>query len=376
MLSLYIHIPFCVKKCLYCGFYSTPYSQEHADEFLLALQREAALYKDAFPGRVFDTIYIGGGTPTALSSDQFSSVLDVIGEHFHASDGAEFTVEANPNTVSEQKLDTFLERGVNRLSLGVQSFSDMVLGTLGRLHTAEEAMDAVKNGRKAGFRNIGIDLIYGIPGQTVSLWREDVERAIELRPEHISAYSLSLDEGTWFTREGAAGRFALPADETVAEMYEIAVSGLARSGYRRYEISNFSLPGFECCHNMNYWKRGEYLGLGPGAWSFISGKRCSNIPDVREYNQRLSAGSSPVGYEEAVRPEQAAAETLMLGLRMEEGIELSRFEQEYGRHAADRLAKKAELLGSTGLVSLSSGRVRLTGRGILLSDDVIGRLSA
>jgi oxygen-independent coproporphyrinogen-3 oxidase len=374
MLSLYVHIPFCVKKCLYCGFYSTQYSQEHADEFLSGLRSEAVLFKDAFHGRVFDTIYIGGGTPTVLSSDQFSCVLDIIRGHFQVSNDCEFTVEANPNTVSEQKLKTFLERGVNRLSLGVQSFSDTVLRVLGRLHTSEEAIVAVTCAKQAGFRNIGMDLIYGIPGQTVSLWRESFERAIELRPEHISAYSLSLDEGAWFTREVEAGRFALPAEETVAEMYELAVSALARAGYQRYEISNFSLPGFECRHNMNYWKRGEYLGLGPGAWSFLSGKRCSNIPDVREYSQRLSTGSSPVGYEEAVRPEQAAAEALMLGLRMEAGIELRGFEQEHGRHAADRLAKKAGPLGRTGLVSLSSGRLRLTGRGILLSDDVIGRL--
>lgn len=374
MLSLYIHIPFCVKKCLYCGFYSTPYSQEQADEFLSGLRSEATLYKDAFHGRAFESIYIGGGTPTALSLDQFSSVLDIIREHFPISEGAEFTVEANPNTVSEQKLKMFLERGVNRLSLGVQSFSDDVLRTLGRLHTSEEVVAAVRYARYAGFQNIGIDLIYGIPGQTAPLWRESLDRTIELRPEHISAYSLSLDEGTWFTREVEAGRLSLPEEETIAQMYELAVAALAGAGYRRYEISNFSLPGFECRHNMNYWKRGEYLGLGPGAWSFISGKRCSNIPDVREYNRRLSTGLSPVGYEETVRPEQAAAEAIMLGLRTEAGIELSRFEQEHGKPEAERLIKNVERLNGRGLVSLSSGCLRLTGHGILLSDDVIGRL--
>jgi oxygen-independent coproporphyrinogen-3 oxidase len=374
MLSLYIHIPFCVKKCLYCGFYSTPYSQEHADEFLLGLRSEAVLYKDAFHGKVFETIYIGGGTPTALSLDQFNSVLDIIREHFQVSNACEFTVEANPNTVSEQKLKVLLDRGVNRLSLGVQSFSDAVLCTLGRLHTAEEAVDAVTCARKAGFQNIGIDLIYGIPGQTASLWRESLDRALELGPAHISAYSLSLDEGTWFTREVESGRLALPDEEIIAEMYELAVAALARAGYRRYEISNFSLPGFECRHNMNYWQRGEYLGLGPGAWSFISGKRYSNIPDVQEYSRRLAEGSSAVEFKEVVRPEQAAAEAIMLGLRTEVGIDMRRFEQEHGRQAAERLAKNRDQLNGSDLVSLSSGCLRLTDHGILLSNDVIGRL--
>ncbi len=374
MLSLYIHIPFCVKKCLYCGFYSTPYSREHADAFLSSLRSEAALYKDAFHGRPFETIYIGGGTPTALSLDQFNILAGIVREHFLISNNIEFTVEANPGTVSEQGLKMLLECGVNRLSLGVQSFSDPVLRTLGRLHTSEEAVDAVMCARQAGFQNIGIDLIYGVPGQTESLWRESLEQAIELEPKHISAYSLSLDEGTWFTREVEAGRLALPHEETVARMYELAVSVLARAGYPRYEISNFSLPGFECRHNLNYWRRGEYLGLGPGAWSFVSGKRCSNIPDVREYTRRLAAGSSPVEYEETVRPEQAAAEALMLGLRTEAGIELRRFEREHGRQAVERLVKNVEPLSGRGMVSLSSGFLRLTGRGILLSNDVIGRL--
>jgi oxygen-independent coproporphyrinogen-3 oxidase len=375
MLSLYIHIPFCVKKCLYCGFYSTPYSQEHADEFLSGLRREAALYKDAFHGRVFESIYIGGGTPTALSFDQISSLLGIIQEHFLTSEGAEFTVEANPNTVSEQKLKLFLDHGVNRLSLGVQSFSNTVLRTLGRLHTAEDAVVAVKCAKQAGFQNIGIDLIYGIPGQTMSLWRESLERAIVLGPKHISAYSLSLDEGTWFTREVEAGRLALPDEETVAEMYELVVSALALAGYRRYEISNFSLPGFECRHNMNYWKRGEYLGLGPGAWSFISGKRYANVSDVQEYDRRLAAGSRPVEYEEAVRPEQAAAEAVMLGLRTEAGIDMRRFAQEHGRQAAQRLARNRDRLDGRGLLFSSSDSLRLTDSGILLSDDVIDRLS-
>lgn len=374
MLSLYLHIPYCVRKCLYCGFYSTQYSQEHADEYLTGLRREAGVHRGPFLGRAIESIYVGGGTPTALSPDQFIRVSDIIREHFMVSDGVEFTVEANPNTVTEQKLKVLLECGVNRLSLGAQSFSNAVLLILGRLHTAEEALHAMRRARQAGFQNISIDLIYGIPGQTTPLWRESLERAIELGPEHISAYSLSLDEGTWFKREVEAGKLVLPEEENVARMYELAESVLTRAGYGRYEISNFSLPGFECRHNVNYWRRGEYLGLGPAAWSFISGRRYANIADVREYSRRLAAGLSPVEFEEVVRPEQAAAEDVMLGLRTEAGVELRRIEQVHGRQAVELLAKNIDLLRGSGLVSLSSGRLRLTGHGMLLSNDVIARL--
>ena len=300
MLSLYIHVPFCVRKCRYCGFYSTAFSPGSADAFISGLKHEAALYRNDFRNRAFSSIYIGGGTPTVLSSKQFGLLVGVIRDNFLFADGVEFTVEANPNTVTHEKLSLMRSQGVNRLSLGVQSFSDEILQTLGRLHTTEQATEAFRLARSVGFENISIDLIYGIPGQTIADWDETLNAAIALKPEHVSAYSLSLDVGSQFMRAAEAGEFALPDEEICAAMYERAVITLNTAGYGRYEISNFSLPGYECRHNLNYWARGEYVGLGPGAWSFISGKRYANIADTTEYVQRLSSGRTIIDDQEII----------------------------------------------------------------------------
>ncbi len=375
MLSLYIHVPFCVKKCRYCGFYSTPYASGRVDEFLSSLIREAEMYRNDFSQRPFSSIYIGGGTPTVLSPSQFGQLVRVIREHFPIGDNVEFSVEANPYTVTSEKLSFLLAQGVNRLSLGVQSFSKKILQTLGRLHTGEQAADAFRLARIAGFRNIGIDLIYGIPGQTATHWEETLDAAIALRPEHLSAYSLSLDEGSQFLREAEAGRLSMPVDEVVAAMYERAVIKLTNAGYGRYEISNFTLPGHECRHNMNYWDRGEYLGLGPGAWSFISGRRYANISDTTEYAQRLSSGLSAVESRETIGPELSARETIFLGLRTMKGLDLLRFEQKYGADLLRRLEKNAAPLRDAGLLRMTEGRLRFTDRGILLSNEALARLS-
>ena len=375
MLSLYIHIPFCVRKCRYCGFYSTAYSLGRADEFISGLKHEAARYKNDFSRRPFSSIYIGGGTPTALSPKQLELLARVIREHFPIDDRVEFTVEANPSSVTSEKLSLLLDQGVNRLSLGVQSFSDEILKTLGRLHTGEQAADAFRLARSAGFENIGVDLIYGIPGQTETHWEETLDAAIALKPEHLSAYSLSLDDGSQFMRESQAGGFTLPDDEVVAAMYERAVKTLNNAGYEQYEISNFSLPGYECRHNMNYWDRGEYLGLGPGAWSFISGRRYTNISDTAEYSKRLSDGRSVIAAQETIGPVPSARETIFLGLRTMKGLDLLRFEQVYGADLLRRLERNAVMLVDAGLLHVTEGRLRLTGRGILLSDEALARLS-
>jgi len=375
MLSLYIHIPFCVRKCHYCGFYSTTYTLQQADEYIASLRLEAESYQRAFDGRTFDSVYMGGGTPTALSSEQLKKLIVIVHEHFHISRDAECTVEANPNTVSDSQLALLREGGVNRLSLGVQSFSNDVLKTLGRLHTAEEAADAFTLARSAGFTNIGIDLIYGIPGQTAVQWNETLDRTIILKPEHVSAYSLSIDEGSRFMSEAEAGRFSLPGDEQGVAMYEHAVNDLGRAGYKRYEISNFSLAGFACRHNMNYWERGEYLGLGPGAWSFISGRRYHAIADVRDYSLRLKAGLSIIQDEEVANFRQAANETVMLGLRMAEGVDLARFGRDFGADTSRQLEMNAIPLQQAGLLEKTKGRLRLTGRGFLLANEALARLT-
>jgi oxygen-independent coproporphyrinogen-3 oxidase len=376
MLTLYIHIPFCVGKCPYCGFYSTPYTPEKADEFIIALNREASRCKSEFSDRIFYSVYIGGGTPTILSSPQASRVLDIITENFHLAEHLEFTVEANPNSITKKTLSTWRERGVNRLSLGVQSFSGEMLLTLGRPHTAAHAEEAFLLARDAGFQNIGIDLIYGIPGQTMSQWEATLDRAKRCRPEHLSVYSLSLDDGSRWKEEAVAGSFALPDDDLAADMYEYAVTALARAGYVRYEISNFALPGRECRHNVNYWVRGEYLGLGPGASSYLSGRRHHTVADTEEYSRRLSAGESTVADAEFPGPEQASREAILLNLRTMKGIDLHRYEKEYGSRYLEKLERNMTPLLKAGLLRISGGRMHLTDRGILLSNEVVSRLSA
>ena len=374
MLSLYLHIPFCVRKCLYCGFYSTRYSPRQAFAYVSALQLEAARYKGNFSKAVFDSVYIGGGTPTVLSREQWVSIFKIIRENFRLSEDAEFTVEANPNTVSVDSIAFLRAHGVNRLSIGVQSFSDRVLKTLGRAHTAAQAEEAFRTARNAGFQNIGIDLIYGVPGQSHDDWTSSVHRVLTLEPEHISSYCLSLDEGSQFMREAEAGRLALPDDDVAARMYEFALRALTGAGYRHYEISNFSLSGYECLHNMNYWERGEYLGLGPGAWSFISGKRYHAIADIYEYTRRLTAGLSVVEDVETVKNGRAAEETIMLGLRTDKGIDLRKYEQEFGPEASRYLEACIDALRDSGLVRVRDGRLMLTDRGVLLSDEALTRL--
>jgi oxygen-independent coproporphyrinogen-3 oxidase len=375
MLSLYIHVPFCVRKCRYCGFYSTPYSPGIAETFLSALTCEAESYRNAFKHRRFSSVYIGGGTPTVLTSEQLSSLMEIIRENFTTDEGVEITLEANPNTVTIDKLSRMRSHGANRLSLGLQSFSDEILQILGRLHTAEQAVDAFRDARNAGFENISVDLIYGIPGQSISHWEETLRSAIALEPEHISAYSLSLDAGSQFMREAEAGAFALPDEDICAAMYERALSALSSAGYGQYEISNFSRPGNECRHNMNYWERGEYAGLGPGAWSFISGRRYATIADITEYEQRLAGGRSIIDEEEITDAASSAREMVLLSLRTRKGLDLSSFERACGTDFLRRLETNMAPLRNDGLLCLKEGRLVLTDRGMLLSNAVLARLS-
>jgi oxygen-independent coproporphyrinogen-3 oxidase len=375
MLSLYIHIPYCAGKCQYCGFYSTPYEPRSADDFVSALQREAELRYKNFGDKRFGALYIGGGTPTVLSREQLGRLFGIVGKYFRFEENGEITIEANPNTVTEGGLSFLLELGVNRLSLGIQSFSDTALRTLGRAHSAGQAVDAFRRARSAGFKNIGIDLIFGIPAQTGEEWRETVDAAIALKPDHISAYGLSIDHGSQFMARAKAGKLALLPDEIVAEMYEHAVRKLSSAGYLRYEISNFSLPGFECRHNRNYWERGEYLGLGPGASSFLAGKRQDNIADTAEYTRRLSQGLPATEAEEVVGADSAARETILLGLRTGQGVDLHRFQRVYGTALLKRLKENIGALETAGLLLHTDGHIRLTERGFLLADEALTRLS-
>jgi oxygen-independent coproporphyrinogen-3 oxidase len=374
MLSLYVHTPFCVKKCRYCGFYSTVYSNLLAEAYLMSLEQEASTQSEFLHGRGFETVYIGGGTPTVLSPRQLERLLSALYRYFTIASGAELTIEANPTCLSWDHLTVLRNQGVTRLSLGVQSFSDAMLSFLGRTHTATAAVDAFRLARHAGIDNISIDLIYGIPDQTDSQWRDTLKRGVELEPEHISAYSLSLDDGSLLKAEADAGTVVQPDDERVAVQYEFAQFLLEKAGYEQYEISNFCRPGRACRHNMNYWQRGDYIGLGPGAFSFIDNRRYRNVPDVREYCERISSGSTARTEVDTPDNEQSANETVMLALRTAAGLDLERYEQSYGSEYARTLRKRAARFRSSGLIELETRRMRLSPRGFLVANEVLARL--
>lgn len=286
----------------------------------------------------------------------------------------EWTVESNPNSRSASLFSMLREEGVNRISLGVQSLDDRQLMTLGRAHTAEDAVSAFAMARHAGFRNIGLDLIYGIPGQDAASWRMTVCRAVELGAEHIAAYALSLDDGSAFKCMDEEGTLSLPRDDEAARLYDIAAELLIRAGYRQYELSNFARPGYECAHNMNYWNRGEYVGLGPGAWSFRAGRRSCNTRDVVHYSRQLQAGLSPVAEEEQLTEEEAAREYLMLRMRTAKGVDLRMYQKLHGNAAFKRLMDNVLHAGLQDLCTLNDEHISLTYRGRLLADQVILRL--
>jgi len=328
-----------------------------------------------FSDRQFGSLYFGGGTPTALPAHQLTSVISIVRSHFTLALDAEVTVEANPQSGTEHLFEVLLKSGVNRLSIGVQSLSDRLLATLGRPHSAAEAEHAARSARRCGFKNIGIDLIYGIPGQTKGDWERTLERALMLGPDHVSAYSLSLDEGSSYQQQTASGSMQMPDDDAVAELYDVGVERLAAAGFIHYEISNFAQPGFECRHNLNYWHRGEYLGLGPGAWSFIAGRRSRSVPDLTTYNTGLYNGSPVFTEDETPGPAAAALETVMLGLRTRRGIELKRIANEFGPQVRDHLVAQSAPMIDKGLLRIDAGRLFLTDRGMVLSNEVLGRLS-
>lgn len=359
---LYIHIPFCVRKCLYCDFPSVPFDRLLSERYVTALTGEIRLR--AKEGGPLETVYIGGGTPTVLEAGQMVKVFDALRESFAFTPGAEVTVEANPCTVDAGKIDSLLSLGVNRISLGVQSFSDRELRTLGRAHSASDAEKAM--GLLRG-RNFSVDLIYGIPGQDLGAWGQSVSRAIEAAPAHVSAYELTPEKGTPLYAALEKGELSLPGEDAAIEMFLLARERLEAAGYGHYEISNYALSGRQCRHNLNYWRRGKYLGLGAGAHSFDGQRRTRNTGDVAAYIDALSRGRPPVEETTVLAAEDALKELVFLGLRQTRGISAR------GPSGA-LIAEASRELVEEGLMEAGGGRLRLTLRGMLLSNSVFVRL--
>ncbi len=317
-IALYIHIPFCRRKCHYCSFIS--YEQREADipAYISALKAELA---QRARGERVRSIYLGGGTPTLLSMEQVADILAGIGSLFAVDAAAEISMEANPGTVNTAYLAAIRQLGVNRLSLGIQSLNDSELARLGRIHTAAEAGEAVRSARKAGFENLSLDLIYGLPGQTLADWQSTLDKALEMEPEHLSLYALSLEAGTPMWQATEEKRLPRPDPDLGADQYELAEDILAARGYRHYEISNWARKGGECRHNMVYWQNLPYLGAGVAAHSYRDGHRLANTGSLDNYLAAFGGGAPPAPeMDEAISPELQTAETVILGLRLCEGI--------------------------------------------------------
>lgn len=361
---LYIHIPFCIKKCIYCDFTSIPYDPTLIKRYGEALCAELRL-KKKFAGEL-KTIYIGGGTPSLMQEDFFEKLFSCIGDVFAISPSAEITVEANPGTISSSKIETLLSLGVNRVSMGFQSLRDEELRTLGRVHTSAEAESSVMIVKDLGLDNISLDLMYGIPGQTLETLSNTLRKTAELAPSHISAYELTPEERTPLSGLLKTGKLILPDEELVLEMYDSVIDYLSSNGYEHYEISNFARPGLKCRHNINYWDRGEYIAVGAGAHSFLQDVREKNTSDVRAYIARLEGGILPVVESSGVTLQEGMREFIFLGLRKREGISLKD-----GKIAESCVVAAAGDLIEQEYLEIVSDRLRLTRKGIVLSNSVL-----
>lgn len=380
MTSLYVHIPFCERKCLYCDFYSVE-DAELMEDFLGALTREISLRRTGIGQVTFETLFFGGGTPSLLAPRQLESILSRLHAAFRIAPNAEVTLETNPGTVTEEKLRAYRALGVNRLSIGIQSFHDSELRTLGRIHDRAEALHAIDLARSAGFDNLGLDLIYSIPDQTLSAWEDSLTSATRLAPQHIAAYSLIVEEQTPMARRVASGEVRVNPPDLEARMYERTMERLDACGYQHYEVSNYALPGFHSRHNSACWSHENYLGFGPSAHSFWKaddgkrGRRWWNVSDLPGYLDRLCGERLPVASEEHINPREMIGERIFLGLRSG-GIRLKRLRLDFGYDLEDRQGGEVHALLDEGMACLDGGLLRLTSKGYTLCDEICSRFLA
>jgi putative oxygen-independent coproporphyrinogen III oxidase len=362
--GVYVHVPFCLTRCGYCDFNTYAGMDHLAGGYVEALAHEAELWAGEWEAEEFASLFLGGGTPTTLPEATLVNLLDQLRSVFHFSSTAEITSEANPDTVDEPYLSTLLEAGITRLSMGVQSFDPTVLEALERIHSPASALRAFAAARSAGLENVNLDLIYGAHGETLDSWRRTLERAVELQPEHLSCYALTIEPATPLGRKVAAGLVPPPDPELQADMYELACRTLADAGYEHYEVSNWAHPGYRCTHNMGYWEGRPYLGLGAGAHSYRDGVRWWNVRPPQQYMALASAGEKPLGGRERLTYEELRLERLLLGLRVADGIPAEWIDDE-----------RAATFLTEGLAERRNGRLALTDRGLFLANDIVLELS-
>ena len=390
-LALYVHIPFCETKCPYCDFNTYARIETLIPSYVTALETEITLWGDLFGHPAVETVFFGGGTPSYLPQHHIGRVVEAIRGAFNVAQEAEVSLEANPDDITDAKLGAYLDSGINRLSIGVQSLDDRLLKMLGRRHSASEAVQAYRRAVDVGFANVSIDLMYGLPHQSVEDWQQTLHGAADLDPPHVSMYCLTLEKGTPMEQWVESGQMPLPDPDLAADMYLMAEEVMDRRGYRHYEISNWAKPGCESRHNLTYWRSRSYLGVGPGAHSYLPPCRFFNLKSPKEYIQRLrgnfsdgprhpmevspeAIGAVPaVGAVETVDRRLEMAETLMLGLRLDTGISVDQFVHRFGVSPGQVYGEALDELVTLDLLETCDEWLRLTGRGRLLGNEVFSR---
>ena len=371
--ACYIHIPFCDHKCIYCDFYSI-ITSDNTHPFLKSIKKEINFYADMHSdGRELISIFFGGGTPSLMGPDYIKEIKDKIEEKFKVAENSEITLETNPGTVSLEKLKSFRKAGINRISIGIQSFDDSELKFLTRIHDSETAIKTVNDAERAGFENISLDLIFNLPNQTKKKWKDNLKQAIELPIKHISAYSLILERGTILNKMVLDGKVKIQDEDYDAELYEITIDFLTANGFHQYEVSNFARKGFECVHNNAYWHYLDYFGFGSSAHSFIDGKRWWNFSSLKMYIENIEKFSNAVAGSETIGQEKALNEYVMLELRSS-GLHIEKFENKFGDSWLKEKYPYFELLKNQNFVDIHTGLIRLTKKGYAVCDEILKEL--
>lgn len=371
--AIYIHIPFCDHKCIYCDFYSI-ITTDNISNFLSTLKKEISFYSSRYSSdRIFSSIYFGGGTPSLMKPEYLNEIITFVKENFTITDDAEITMETNPGTVDKIKLKKFLQSGINRISIGIQSFDNYDLKFLTRIHNKETAIQTVLDANEIGFDNISIDLIFNLPKQTREKWMSNLQVAIDLPIKHISTYSLILERGTILNKLVLDGRVTIQDDDYDAELYEITINFLGDQGFHQYEVSNFTKPGYECRHNNAYWRYRDYLSFGPSAHSFVDKKRWWNFSSLKRYISEIEKKGIAVAGSEFINNEMALNEYVMLALRSN-GLDLNEFKSMFGE---SWLIQKNDFLieiENRHLAVRSRGMLKLTKSGYAICDEILSKL--
>ena len=369
-IGIYIHIPFCKAKCFYCDFNSFACRDDLVPAYFSALKKEIALYSEKLKGYNIKSVFIGGGTPSSVDAQYIYEVVNLLYKELDIDKEAEISIETNPGTLTEEKLKSYKALGINRLSMGLQAWQDSILESLGRIHTAKEFEQNFKMARRIGFDNINVDLIFGIPGQTLEDWRHTLEKVTSLEPEHLSCYSLKIEEGTVFGDRFERGEL-VPLDDNIdREMYNFCKDFLFQKGYKHYEISNFAKEGYRCRHNLIYWKAEEYVGLGAGAHSFFESTRFNNVYDPESYIDYIKNGKEVSENFEYIDSKESMGEFMILGLRLIDGISMEDFKTRFNEEIGNVYGSQIDKMVKKGLLIVKDGRVVLSSSGLDYANQV------